>query len=484
MSITEIKRGMSFDCPRPNVIIAGIVLTSGLVGVGIPFYVGAMGDDKARMMVLPALILLGFLLMFNRVLLLVLILLFRASGDVVLASTKFDLGSVSLGIGGLINAFVILIALLLVIEKPGECPKKIFAMWSFFLLAGLYGVMIAPSKSEAVRMYLGMISNFAIVVSSFYVSRSMGGFGMCARLVLWSSILPVVYALFEIFMNEGGFHGFRLKSTFAHPNIFGFYLTLVIALTLYVLKSQGFALSLVKRSSLGIYLFVLLALLLLTQTRSAWVACFTLFLLYGLYFERRYLIYLILAPFLAMLIPSVQERLLDLGSGNQYVQYAKLNSFAWRLLMWETGLKWMQPARYLLGYGGEAFSHYSTTFFPLSGGSHMGAHSVYVQLFFELGAVGLAAFLWLFGRVLWTLRPIFSIDRLAGLTTVVLIVEYLLVSISDNLLHYLVFNWYFWFIVGAALATLSFNEENARLGDRASGSARQGLFHSVPADAE
>ena len=466
-----------------SIFFMGGLLVAASIGGVIPFFVGTIGDHTAHLIVLPALILLGFLLIFSRVLLLVLILLFRASGDVMMAATKFNLGGISIGVGGLINAFVLLIALLLVVEKPGVFPKKMFSMWSFFLLTGLYGVMIAPSKSDAIRMYLGALSNFAVFVSSFYMVRSRDGFGFCARLVLWSSVVPVAYALFDIFMHGGmgGLAGFRLKSTFAHPNIFAFYLTLVISLSLYILKSGGSAFPAVKRSALMIYMLVLLALLLLTQTRSAWLACFALFFLYGYFFERRYLAYLILAPFLALLIPSVQERLLDLGAGNEYVQYAKLNSFAWRLLMWETGLKWMQIGRYLLGYGGESFSYFSPVFFPLSGGKHMGAHSIYVQLFFEAGFVGLSAFLWLFVRGILYLRPMFVHDRLAGLTAVVLIIEYLMVSISDNVLHYLVFNWYFWFIVGSAIAATSFYREREGESDGLllPASGRQGSIKSV-----
>lgn len=462
MFYKENTLGKPFPRQYPSVFIAVIIVVTGSIGGAIPFYIGKVGDHTALLMVLPALIMLAFLFMFSRILLLVLILLFRASGDLLLAATKLNFGEMNIGFGALINAFMLLIALLLVVEKPGIFPKKMFSMWSFFLLAGLYGVLIAPSKSDAIRMYLGTLSNFSVFIGSFYLIRSREGFGICARLVLWSSAVPVGYALFDLFVNGslGGLAGFRLKSTFSHPNIFAFYLTLVISLALYILKNDMAAsLPPVKRTALMIYMFVLLVLLLLTQTRSAWIACFALFFLYGFWFERRYLVYLILAPFLALLIPSVQERLLDLGTGNEYVQYAKLNSFAWRRLMWETGLKWMQAGRYLLGYGGESFSYYSPVFFPLSGGSHMGAHSVYVQLFFELGLVGLSAFLWLFIRGALYLRSLFLDDRLAGLTAVVLIIEYLMVSISDNVLHYLVFNWYFWFIIGAALATATFHRE-------------------------
>lgn len=437
--------------------MAAIVFIAMLVGLALPAYVGAMDDSIARSMALPALLLLGLLLLYSRMLLLLSIILFRASGDVFFASTKFSLGAMQIGVGGLINAFVILIALLLVAEKPSFLPKKMLSMWIPFLILGLVGVVIAPVKGDAIRLYLALISYFAIFVSAFYVIRSPDDFKRCIRIVLWSSVLPAIYAVADIAVHGGvvGPNGARLQSTFSHPNIFAFYLTLVISLGLYVLKSDATTLSTQNRLILTGYTFFMLALLMLTQTRSAWIACFSLFAVYGLIFERRYLLYLILIPLLALLIPSVRDRVLDLGAGNEVVQYAKLNSFAWRVYIWESGLKWMRPEHYLLGYGIDSFQHYSPTFFPLAGKTNFGAHNLYVQWIFELGALGLLAYLWLFGRLLWLLRKMLPIDKLGGFILIALVIQYLMVSFSDNMAAYLVFNWYFWFVAGSACAVVA-----------------------------
>ena len=39
------------------------------------------------------------------------------------------------------------------------------------------------------------------------------------------------------------------------------------------------------------------------------------------------------------LVPSVRDRLLDLGQGNEVGRYAELNSFAWRQLLWKTAME-------------------------------------------------------------------------------------------------------------------------------------------------
>lgn len=444
---------------QPQVLtVADAVLIACLIGVAVPVFVGAVGDSLARLMALPALVLLGFVLAFSRKVLLLLIILFRASTDLLFESTKLSLGSYQIGIGGLINVFVLLIALLLVTERPGLLPRKmVVTTWGAFLAMMLYGVAIAPAKVEAIRVFLQIASYFAMFVSAFYFVRSVEDFRFCVRMVLWSSVVPALYALVDIALNwgAGGLGGFRLQSTFTHPNIFAFYLTLIILLTLYASKGGAVALSTGKRLGLTAYMLFLLSLLLLTQTRSAWVASFAVFAMYALIFERRYLGYLIAAPLLALLIPSVQDRLLDLGTASDYVRYAQLNSFEWRRLIWESGLQWMRPDHYLLGYGVDSFRYFSPVFFPLGGKTNWGAHSVYVQYLFEIGMVGLLALLWLFGRLLWWLRLMSPIDKLGAFISIGLIIAYLGVSSSDNMFAYLAFNWYFWFIVGAACAVVA-----------------------------
>lgn len=427
-----------------------------LVGLAIPVYADLMAGNYVRLMVLPTLIALGFIFCLDRLFLLGMVLLFRAAGDLVFDSTKFSLGPISLGFGGLVNAFVILIAVLLVAGRPARFPRAVAQPWIVFLLVALVCVFIAPEKGEAIRSYLGFLSYFAVFLSAFYFVRTEADFKVCVKLVLLSSLLPSGYALADLLMSglPAGFQGYRLKSTFTHPNIFAFYLTLVLCLALYALKSPRIQLGALRRSALTLYVPYLLVLLLLTQTRSAWMACFAVFGIYALMFERRYLVYLAAAPALAMLVPSVRDRVLDLGSGNEVVQYAKLNSFAWRLQIWEYGLRWIRPENLLLGYGFGSFKFYSPTFFPFSGGVNFGAHNIYVQTLFEFGLAGLAALSWLFARLLRTLKRMARIDKLGAFVAIALVVEYMIISASDNVFSYLAFNWYFWFVVGAGCAVV------------------------------
>jgi len=326
-------------------------------------------------------------------------------------------------------------------------------LWLGFFLTGLCGIALSPVKGDAFRLYLTWLSNFSIFISAFYVVRSVKDFQFCARLILWSSILPAIYALYDIAANFGAAgEAFRLRSTFMHPNIFAFYLMLVVFLGFYLIKATQAESSVTRNVGRSLYLLFLLALLVLTQTRSAWLACAAVFVAYGMLFERRYLFYITTVSLLSLLVPAIHDRLIDLASGNEIVHQAKLNSFAWRLALWQSALEWMTPGRYLLGYGIGSFRENAPTFFAYSAGIKWDAHNVYVQWFFDVGVLGLATYLWIHGRLIYMLRPLFAIDRLAAFITFSIIISYLLVSFSDNMMFYLSFNWYFWFAVGAACA--------------------------------
>ena len=430
-------------------VLGAAVLVALLVGMILPVVAGLLGDSYARLAALPVLFLLGGIFIFNKRLLLLMVLLLRASGDIVLEATRVGATGASTGLGGAINALVILIALLFFIERPSLLPRKAALVWLLLIAVEAAGVVVTPVPGFGLKMALAFCSYFAVFVCAFYTVRTQDDFKFLVRIIIGSSVIPVIYGLISVALKgAGGISTFRVQSTFTHPNIFAFYLTLVISLALYVLKSATFRLSTLQRISFTGYLGLLFLMLLLTQTRSAWLACFLLFVLYGAMFQRRYLVYILVLCCLAMLVPSVQQRILDLDAGNSMANYAKLNSFAWRVLLWDSALKWMSVSRYLTGYGVEAFGFYAPLFFPMAGNVEWSAHNVYVQLFFDVGLVGVLVYLAVFYQCLRALLKYYKRDRLAGGILICALVQYLVVSASDNMLGYLAFNWYFWTVMG------------------------------------
>jgi O-antigen ligase len=196
----------------------------------------------------------------------------------------------------------------------------------------------------------------------------------------------------------------------------------------------------------------MMALLLMTKTRSAWLACFVFFLMYALLYERKYLIWIVLISLSSLMIPEIRDRMSDLGQGYEVINYSQLNSYAWRKLIWHDGLNWMMPSHYLFGYGLESFKFKSVDFFSMSSGLPNGAHNIYVQIFFETGLVGLLAYIWIYLKTAKLLLPFYKVNPLIIFVALMILIEAATESYSDNMLVYLSFNWYLWFVLGAIYA--------------------------------
>jgi len=431
--------------------VTAIMVLAAVLGLVTPMFVSLTDGQLSRMVALPAAMLFGILLLYDRRLSLMIILLFRAGADNALELTRLSIGSYPLGVGGLINGCVILIAMMLVFEKPKQVPAKAFTTWVPFLGLTLFGVLISPVKGDALRLFLTILSHFAIFIAGFYCARDRLEFRKCIKLIVWSSVVPVAYSFVDFALNHG-MPDFRLRSTFSHPNVLAFYITVVIGLLFYLFKSLPKDATPGDKVCMTLYLFVLLGVLAMTKTRSAWAATAISFGLYAVLFERRYLVYMFVLGAVALMIPGVADRLADLEQGNTVTAYANLNSFAWRVYLWQCALDWMRPSTYLFGNGFQAFKEYSVIFFPLAGKFHFGAHSVYVELLFELGIAGLLAFCWLYFGTLKELARLVKIDALAAFSLILLVLNFLICCFSDNMLDYLSYAWYLWFAVGLGCA--------------------------------
>ena len=296
----------------------------------------------------------------------------------------------------------------------------------------------------------------AVFLLAFYLVDDWESMRRMLKLIVLSSLPVAVFTLVCIALGKTSGNlddvsaaSSRYAGPFSHPNLLAFYVVLVMGILLYLWRRKGSTAGWLSRAGIMVYMLVLLVMLFATKTRSAWVSAAALFFLYGLFVERRFLVYLALVGFAAMLVPDVRDRVLALNQGNEVVQYARLNSFAWRKVLWADALNWMGVKQYVFGYGSGGFLFNSPYFFSLSGGRSVGAHSAVVQLLFEAGVFGVTTYLWMFWCSAKQVFRVWVTDRSLVVVAVALIVSYLLISLSDNMLAYLVFNWYFWFTVGA-----------------------------------
>jgi len=433
-------------------LFAACAFAAFVLGVMCVFIGDAAAVKPVFFIGLPMALLIGFAFVISPKTLVLAILLTRAGLDPVFSEAKFAAIG---GLGGLVNLAIILLAGLLIAGNPKRVPRMAWMVWLPYMAVQFIGLGYAPDLLPTVRLLLGQVATMSVFLLAFYLVDDWESLHRMLKLVLWSSVPVAIYTLVCIALGKtsGGLDDAsavsnRYAGPFGHPNMLGFYSVLVIGILLYTWRRKESSAGWAMRAGTMSYMLLMVVLLLATQTRSAWVSAAALFFLYGVFVERRFLIYLILAALLAMLVPEIRDRVLALGQGNEAVQYAKLNSFAWRKQLWVDALSWMGTKQYVFGAGGGSFIFNSAHFFSLSGGRHVGAHSVVVQLLFESGVFGVAAYLlmfWLSANEVLKLR---FADRILTVVVIALIVSYLLTSLSDNMLDYLLFNWYFWFTVG------------------------------------
>jgi O-antigen ligase len=383
------------------------------------------------------------------------LLLIRPLCDRLFEAARFEVAGRDLSCGAILNVLVISIMIVNIPRINNRIPVALERAWLPFLLLSLAAVVYSPVALDGFRKFLTYVSYMSMFVLPFAMAKRERDTLYLTKVVVLSSVGPVLYGLFQLGTGMDWYQSTRIASTFTHPNIFAFYLLTTIGLILSLLSASSVSLTRRVRGLLMLYLVPLLAMLVATKTRSAWLGCMILFVVYGLIADKRILALTLILPVFALAIPSVRDRLTDLAAGNEYVGWVQnVNAYAWRKILWEKALAFIMR-KPLFGYGLYSFPYYSPTFFPLETERGVDAHNVYIQLLFETGLAGLAAYLWIFWRKFIWLFRCWSLDRRRVAMIVTITAVYLITGYSDNLLEYVSYGWCYWFALGLVFSDLS-----------------------------
>ncbi|MFC1704258.1 O-antigen ligase family protein [Candidatus Omnitrophota bacterium] len=407
-------------------------------------------------------------MLLNSKIALVILLFSRALLDPVLNATKLSLMGEEIGVGGAVNLFVIILAILLIARNPKRFSQiGLRKNWMVFLFVCFFAVTYSPVRGTALRVFLNLVSYMSMVIAPFYLINTKKDKKFWVGVLLLSSVLPVCFANIDLL--KGGQYvpdvGMRISGTFSHPNILSFYLVLVIVVVFYVLKSGLLNLSTFKKNLLRIYIINVLVLLVSAKTRNAWASCWVVFFTYGFLRERKYLLFSVVLPVALSASSAVRDRILDLFSHTSVGIGKDLNSFAWRLQLWKSSLPWIKN-RFLLGNGLASFNPLSSSFFKIYfyNIENVPSHNSYLELLFETGIVGLLAYLSIFLRILKDcfLKMKDSVANVSKEYAIAIsyVISYMLVTFADNMLYYLALNWYVWFFFGIILRGLQLEEVN------------------------
>ena len=111
-------------------------------------------------------------------------------------------------------------------------------------------------------------------------------------------------------------------------------------------------------------------------------------------------------------------------------------------------------------------------------------YNVYLQILYEMGAIGLLAYAWLIVSIVRCLRRGRRYDANGVVMIYTLVGAYLLESYSDNMIYYLSFNWYFMFAIGTICAWIVYQEGPDRPAGRLSVRGPRPVSRPFPANAD
>jgi putative inorganic carbon (hco3(-)) transporter len=369
---------------------------------------------------------------------------------------RFDVAGHALSYGAAMNFIVIGVAVLNLRRINRSVPPGLRFIWMPFLVITAVAVLYSPLKIDASRVWLTYVSFYAMFALSFVVVKSEYDALLFLKLIVFSSVLPVLYGFFQMLSGIDWFPQGRIESTFPHPNILAIYLVTVVGVILFLMATRRIQIGARLRLLLTIYLIPVLVIVVMTKTRSAWIACCFLFFVYGLIYDRRVLVGVALLPLLPFAIPAISDRLIDLQEHSDYIggSAVVLNSYAWRQLLWDNAFSyiWERP---IFGYGVRSFPFHSMTFFWPAPGTY--AHNDFIAVLFETGFVGLLAFVWIFLCCFTWLFRRWRFDRPGISILAAVIMAFLICSYSDNVLEYLTCQWSFWFVIGAVCSHFARN---------------------------
>ena len=272
-----------------------------------------------------------------------------------------------------------------------------------------------------------------------------------------SATIPMLYAAVQALRGSGqSIGGFsRIQGTFLHPNPFSIYLTFIIVM--------GTALFPHVSAKLQLPLLVLLGgcsvTLLLTYTRSSYIATFVGVFVVGLFQSKRLVGVLMVAVLVvAIAVPSVSARFQDLQRSQRFSGAAG-NSLVWRFSYWQQVAS-LANATPVTGIGLKMIEQRTD--------DAKNAHNDFLRVYVETGLLGLATYVSMLialamvaRRALKRARAGFERGVAVGFAACYL--AFVLLSIVSNVISQVVILWYFFTFAVAAFAVSRYGEKAAEL---------------------
>lgn len=441
--------------PGHQALAGAIALAAFALAAGLLIGVSATGDDimglgpKFAVLVVAAFGgLLLFILGIRRMELFVLVLLaLRSSMDV--SRLNGDAQSQSIANPSSLVALMFLgmgLTWIFVRRSTGVRHPTSFLQRALILFLVAAGLNVIGSADPMVSG-LEFLRTAAAIVMFFVVDRLLVDTDRPDRIlkaVFASAIVPVLLGLVGPYLGlhlvETKDRVTRITSTFVGANSFSYYLVFLglMAFGLARYAKPRYRLPLIGLGSL------LTLTLVLTYTRTAWIAFAAGVVVIAAYTSRKVLAAVVAVIVLSVLfVPAIGDRFQELGSDNTYNTYRR-DSLEWRFAYW-TDILPLANANPITGIGLKMTSEVADKL----------PHNDYLRSYVEMGIVGLASFIVMLVAMIRTparaLRR-YDDDLRRGILLGFLAIAVALAisSLADNLINQVVVLWYVFALGGCA----------------------------------
>lgn len=355
-----------------------------------------------------------------------------------------------------ITAFVLFLFRKLFLEKTRIVfPGGAFLWYLLFLAAAGVSVFTTEHVAIAVNAFAKLVFWFLILLVVVNLALSREEILKAFFLVSAVSLIPLAAGVSQLFHFSRLEVPNRMNSLYVHPNVFAYYLVLLIAAGWFLLPFfEGW-----KKRILQVSLALSIFCLVFTFTRGAWI-CLILsfglvFLLFGVRFSHLRTLGLLLAGagFLLGLAPPFREKTIA------FLQQPRVAmSLQWRLALWTETVGGLVSSfrNYYSGRGVGTFHFYGHF-------EGFAAHNDYLMIWSGAGlAAALILIVFYLKLLLDSANGILAAqgrDRAVGKILFVAAVTAAVGLSTENLLLLPLFQTHFWLICG--LAYQSFRPEKA-----------------------
>jgi O-antigen ligase len=355
-----------------------------------------------------------------------------------------------LGAAGAISVIFLCVGTIWLFAEPisRRVPVPTF-VWpvAAFVGAGALSILVAKNQIGAIEDVIRFATLVVIVLVLNQLLTTERALKHLLVAVYVSLAIPALVGAYQV-VTKTGYHVSaefsRVRGTFDHPNPFAIYLTMLIIMGVaLVLKVQRRSVKLLLLGAIGTSgLF-----LLLTYTRSAWIATLAGLLVVAFYQGKRLVPIMGFAVVLVMLlVPSVAERFSDLSTETTRSGAAG-NSLVWRFEYWRQALELSENP--IIGAGLRTVQ--------ASTDVSKEPHNDFIRVYVETGLIGLSAYLWFLVSLARNARRSIRRTRSPLEHSVAVgfagcLAAFLLLSLVSNVISQLVILWYFLAFAVAAAA--------------------------------